>query len=581
MTDARAGRPGRWAQLSRSEGFDVLVVGGGATGLGVALDAAARGWSVALVEANDFAKGTSSRATKLVHGGVRYLAQGNLSLVREALSERAMLLTHASHLAQPLAFVMPSYRMWETPFYGMGLKLYDAMAGAKGLGNTRWLGAAATVARLPGVRRAGLRGGVEYWDGQFDDARFAIALARTAAEQGALVLNHVRLMRLVHEGGKVQGAQVRDEETGRIMDIKARCVVNATGVWVDDVMGLDRPSAAREANASSTADNTPAMVAPSQGVHLVVDRSFLPGDRALMVPKTQDGRVLFAVPWLGKVILGTTDTPVELKSSEPTPRDDEVAFILKEAGRYLERQPERRDVLSAWAGLRPLVRPEAMQAATGATSSTKSLSREHTILVSASGLVTVTGGKWTTYRAMAEDVLARCMDAKLLDRREPGATLALRLVGAPLSSMPTVAPTPSRFGASVFGASGQSAHSSLPAFSLADPPGSHLYGDEASLLMSLPGAENWLWRDGRGGLSEAMVRFAVRFEMARCVEDVLARRSRLLFLDAASASAVAENVATIVAQERGLNESAGASVVGLSAFRALARQYGRVGASAR
>jgi glycerol-3-phosphate dehydrogenase len=543
----RAGRPGRWVQLARPEGFDLLIIGGGATGLGVAVDAAARGLSVALVEASDFGKGTSSRATKLVHGGVRYLAQGNLSLVREALAERSRLLANAAHLAQPLAFIVPGYKAWDVPFYGAGLKVYDALAGSRSLGPTEWLNASATVQRLPGVRREGLKGGVLYWDGQFDDARLAVALARTAADRGAVVQNHARVMRLLHRLDKsverVVGAQLRDEETGRIVDVHARCVVNATGVWVDDILALDQRTPAR---ADATGAPASGMVAPSQGVHLVVERHFLPGDRALMVPKTDDGRVLFAVPWLGKVILGTTDTPIQDRPTEPVPKDEEIAFILREAGRYLERKPDRSDVLSTWVGLRPLVKA-------GAGTPTKGLSREHTIVVAASGLVTVTGGKWTTYRAMAEDVLARCMDDKLLPRRDAGVTQSLRVVGAPMGAGP----------------------------SLADPPGPHLYGDEASLLMSLPGAENWLWRDGRGGLSEAMVRFAVRFEMARCVEDVLARRSRLLFLDAAAAASVADRVAAIVAEERGLQEQSAAAAVGLSAFRALARQYARVGASSR
>ena len=292
------------ARLAEDRVYDLAVVGGGATGLGVALDAAARGFSVVLLESHDFTKGTSSRATKLVHGGVRYLAQGNISLVREALHERTTLLRNAPHLAQPLAFVVPSYRWWEAPFYGIGLTLYDLLAGKAGLGKTRFLGSAATAKALPTVRREGLKGGVEYWDGQFNDARLALALARTAATRGALLVNYCAATGLLYEGGKISGLQVQDSISGQTYRVRARCVVNAAGVWVDSLREMDS-----DAHSAGGGRAIQAMVAPSQGVHIVVDRSFLDSDTALMVPKTSDGRVLFAVPWLGKVILGTTDTP--------------------------------------------------------------------------------------------------------------------------------------------------------------------------------------------------------------------------------------------------------------------------------
>jgi glycerol-3-phosphate dehydrogenase len=503
----------RAALLQRLEGaaaFDLAIVGGGATGLGVALDAAARGFSVVLLEADDFAKGTSSRATKLVHGGVRYLAQGNVALVREALAERSILLANAPHLAQRLPFIVPSYRLWEQPFYGIGLKLYDALAGARGLGPTEWLSAARTAQLLPSARREGLTGGVRYWDGQFDDARLAVTLARTAAARGALVLNHMPVVALRRDGGKVTGLTAEDAESGRRFDIAARCVINAAGVWVDAVRDMDRDAGAPA---------KPPMVAPSQGVHLVVDRAFLPGTHALMVPKTSDGRVLFAVPWLGKTILGTTDTPREDLAREPSPFPAEVDFILGEAARYLSRAPTRADVRSVWVGLRPLVKPSGDEG-----ENTKALSREHTVVVGRSGLVTVTGGKWTTYRAMAEDVLERAMDRGLLPRRDAGVTARLPLLGA---------------------AAGRP---------LAEPPGEQGYGSEAEVLRRLPGVDRWLWRDpesGQGGLSEAMVRFAVRHEMARTVEDVLARRCRLLFLDAREAARQAEPVARLLAEELG------------------------------
>ncbi len=502
------------ARLASPATWDLAVVGGGATGLGVALDAAARGFSVVLLESHDFAGGTSSRATKLVHGGVRYLAQGNVPLVREALHERSVLLRNAPHLAQPLPFVMPSYRLWETPFYGAGLKLYDALAGKAGLAPTRFLSRAGTLQALPNVRAWGLKGGVEYWDGQFDDARLALALARTAAARGALLVNYCAATQVLHEGGRASGLRCEDRETGRNFEVRARCVINATGVWVDRL---------REQDAHALGRPVRPIVAPSQGVHVVVDRSFLPGSHALMVPKTADGRVLFGVPWLGKVILGTTDTPRNDLAREPRPFPQELEFILGEASRYLAKAPRLEDVRSIWVGLRPLVKPPD-----GDGGPTKALSREHTVLVGASGLVTVTGGKWTTYRAMAEDVLERCFDADLLPRCAAGVTTNLTLVGGELGGRAPVA--------------------------LCEPPGLHLYGSEAAAVQALPGAGAELG----GGLTEAMVRFAARHEYARTVEDVLARRSRLLFLDAALAARLAPVVARLLHEETGVDPRQGA-----------------------
>ena len=523
------------AALSVERQYDIAIVGGGATGLGVALDAAARGFSVVLVESHDFAKGTSSRATKLVHGGVRYLAQGNISLVREALHERTTLLNNAPHLAQPLPFIMPSYKWWEKPFYGVGLKMYDALAGKAGLGKTEFLNRDETLKLLPTAQAEGLKGGVKYWDGQFNDARLALALARTAAARGALLVNYCKATDLLFEGGKVAGLIVQDTETGRAIKIHSRCVINAAGVWVDELRQKDG-----EANPDDGRRPTKPMVAPSQGVHIVVDREFLQADVGLMVPKTADGRVLFAVPWLGKVILGTTDTPRDDLALEPEPFKEEVDFILDESSRYLSRAPSRKDVKSIWVGLRPLVKPQDDDG-----DNTKGLSREHTVLVSRSGLVTVTGGKWTTYRAMAEDVLENCFEKSLLKRVEAGATRHLLLAGAE---------TPSKQEGATSGWT-----------SICKPPGLHSYGSEASAVQTLPGADMLLAE----GLNEAMVRFAARYEYARNVEDVLARRSRMLFLDAALASKVAQKVGVILQSETGLDPF-------VADFEALCQKYLRL-----
>jgi glycerol-3-phosphate dehydrogenase len=510
------------ARLAEPRTYDVAIIGGGATGLGVALDAAARGLSVVLVESHDFAKGTSSRSTKLLHGGVRYLAQGNIVLVREALHERSTVLANAPHLAQPLPFVMPSYAWWQTPFYGLGLKAYDLLAGRARLGVTEFLSRARAQSCLPNLKSGGLKGCVKHWDAQFDDARLALALARTAANHGALLINYCAARSLTHENGKVVGLHCEDSLTGESYSVRAACVINAAGVWVDELRQQDGVVMGRLVRP---------MVAPSQGVHIVVERDFMPGDHALLVPHTSDGRVLFAVPWLGKLILGTTDTPRADLSREPRPFHQEIEFILGESARYLARPPTRADIKSVWVGLRPLVKPRAEEG-----ESTQSLSREHTVLVSRSGLVTVTGGKWTTYRAMAEDVLEHCFKANLLPRSAKGVTTHLKLLG---------------------GGRTPASHPGISA-----KPGIHLYGDEAPAVLALPGSDDELG----GGLTQAMVRFSAQCEYAHTVEDVLARRSRLLFLDARLAASLATRVGEILRQETGLDPK-------IAEFLGLAQAY--------
>lgn len=374
---------------SSSSPWDVAVIGGGATGLGIAVDAASRGHSVVLFEQSDFGKGTSSRSTKLVHGGVRYLKQGNVPLVMEALRERGILRQNAPHLVSDLPFVVPNYKWWEAPFYGVGMRVYDVLAGKYGFGHSKNLTVEETIERLPTIETEGLRGGVVYHDGQFDDARLLVHLAMTAAEQGAALVNYCPVVDLLKDGdGFTTGVRVRDVETGQEIDVPAHVVVNATGAFTDGVRRMDDPAARP-------------IIRPSQGVHIVLDRDFLPGSNAIMVPETDDGRVLFAIPWHERVLVGTTDTPIDDVELEPRALKEEVDFLVEHAARYLTRDPTIADIKSVFVGIRPLV-------AEAEAGETAEISREHAVRISDSGLLTIAGGKWTTYRKMAQDVVDFC-----------------------------------------------------------------------------------------------------------------------------------------------------------------------------
>ncbi len=496
----------REAQLARAraEGaWDIVIVGGGATGLGAAVDAAARGYKTLLLEAEDFAKGTSSRSTKLVHGGVRYLAQGNVSLVFEALRERGLLRQNAPHLCSVLPLVVPAYRWIDQPFYGAGLLLYSLLAGKLGFGFSRLIGRSEALRLAPTLRAEGLKGGVVYFDGQFDDARMAVTLLRTFQDLGGVAVNYARVAAVLKSGGKVSGVACVDRESGDEFEVRASGVINATGVFVDAVRQMDEPTAR-------------SVVAPSQGVHIVLDKSFLPGNHAIMIPKTDDGRVLFAVPWHERVVVGTTDTPVPEKLAEPRALQQEVAFLLSHASRYLSRTVRAQDVLCIYAGLRPLVKA-------GDGQSTKSLSRDHTVMVSTSGLVTITGGKWTTYRHMGEDVINRVVAVAGLEPRACK-TRALPLRGATQS---------------------------------APDDTWRVYGSDAGAVQALC-AERETWRAPMHAnlpyvLGEAA--WAARYEMARTVEDVLARRTRALLLNARASAAAAPAVARVLADELGRDDA--------------------------
>ena len=482
--------------------WDIIVVGGGATGLGTALDAASRGYQTLLLEQADFAKGTSSRSTKLVHGGVRYLAQGNIGLVREALHERGLLLKNAPHLVKNLSFVIPNYRWWEGAFYSMGLAVYDLLAGKLSLGKTKHISKKETLERLPGVEPKHLHGGVVYHDGQFDDARLAVNLAQTCLEHGATALNYFKVSGIEKDKqGKISGVIAKDAETGKVYHLKAKAVINATGIFVDDLLQMDSPG-------------KKPLVKSSQGVHLVVDRSFMPSQDALMIPKTDDKRVLFAVPWHDKLVIGTTDTPLDEHSLEPMATEKEIDFILANAARYLAKAPQRKDVLSVFAGLRPLAAPQ------DGSAKTKEISRGHKIIVSDSGLITITGGKWTTYRRMAEDTVDKATEI------------------AELKPLPCVTED-------------MAIHGSVQTADWDD----HLYvygSDREALLALIDENKDWANKlHHRYAYLRAEVIWAVRYEMARTVEDILARRIRLLFLDARAAMGAAPLTAELMAKELG------------------------------
>jgi glycerol-3-phosphate dehydrogenase len=507
--------------LDCSEPWDLVIVGGGATGVGCAVDAASRGYEVLLLEQSDFGKGTSSRSTKLVHGGVRYLEQGNISLVIEALRERGILRKNAPHLVADLAFVVPTYDWWESPFYGLGLKVYDVLAGKYGFGASQSLSREETLARLPTIKPEGLRGGVVYYDGQFDDSRLLINLVETAADQGAILLNYAPVTSVTKGAdGFVNGVEAHDAETGHPLHAHARVVINATGPFSDNVRRMADP------------DITP-MISPSQGVHLVFDRSFLPGNSAIMVPHTSDGRVMFAIPWNLHTVVGTTDTPITDPTLEPRPLPEEIDFILETAGRYLHKAPGRSDVLSVFVGIRPLV-------SSGHADSTAAISRDHTIHIDRSGLLSIAGGKWTTYRHMAED----CIDQ-----------------AATLAELPEKRSV--------------TAHLNIHGFHKHATKFEHLacYGSDSIAIQDLIRTEPALGAALHPELiyCEAEVVWAARAEMARTIEDVLARRTRALFLNARAASAMAPRVAALMARE--LNRDEGWQSEQVKAFQGLARNY--------
>ena len=507
----------------RTEPWDLVVIGGGAVGAGVAVDASSRGLDVLLVEREDFGKGTSSRSTKLVHGGVRYLEQGNISLVMEALKERGLLLRNAPHIVHDLPFVVPNYSWWEAPFYGIGMKVYDLLAGKYNFGKSRVLSLAETLERLPTIQREGLRGGVLYHDGQFDDTRLLTHLIVTAADHGATVVNYAEAVEFQKDAqGFVCGVVVEDREAAARHTVRAKVVVNATGIFTDATRRLAQPKAE-------------AMVSPSQGIHLVLDRSFLQGDSAIMVPRTSDGRVLFAIPWHDRTLVGTTDTAIDHPSYEPLALEEEIEFVLETARDYLSRPPSRADVLSIYVGIRPLV-----SAPGGGVGKTSALSRGHTIHIDESGLMTLVGGKWTTYRHMAEDCVDHALTLGDLGDA-PCVTAELKIHGHH--------PRPTELG------------------------NLGVYGSDAAAILEVAGEDPAFAEQLHPELPylAAEIVWSVRHEMSRNLDDALARRTRALLLNARAAAAIAPRVARLMAAELGRDEQWIAAQV--ESFTVLAQQY--------
>jgi glycerol-3-phosphate dehydrogenase len=486
---------------SDSKEYDFIVIGGGATGIGIALEASARGYSVVLLEKSDFTKSTSSKSTKLVHGGVRYLAQFNIGLVKEALRERGLLVKNAPHLVKNLSFIIPTHGLFDELQYTVGLTLYDLLAGKLSLGRSKWLSKSKTIKRISTINPKKISAGIEYHDGQFDDTRLAINTLQSSVSLGAVVLNYCDVKGLVKNGaGKVSGVKFLDQETGKEHEIKGKQVVNATGVFADDVLKMDSPKAKKT-------------IAPSQGVHIVLDKSFLPGEQGIMIPKTDDGRVLFLVPWHNKVVVGTTDTPIKSESLEPIALEEEIVFILNTAARYLIKAPLRSDVLSVFAGLRPLAASE------GNGSKTKEISRSHKIFESDSGLLTMIGGKWTTYRKMGEDLVDKA------EQKQGWSPIVTKTKNLKIHGYKENVDYENPF---------------------------YFYGSDEEGLLEIAKEEGMeAYISTKLQVINAQVVWAVKHEMARNVEDFLARRTRCQLLDAKESIKMAPQVAKIMAHELG------------------------------
>ncbi len=506
--------------LDETDKWDLIIIGGGATGLGAAVDAASRGYKTLLLEAHDFAKGTSSRSTKLIHGGLRYLKQGNINLVTEALKERGLLYKNAPHLIGHREFLVPNYQWWEGPFYGIGLKVYDLLAGDLGIAKSRSLSKEETLAKIPSLEEKDLRGGTIYFDGQFDDSRLAITLARTCADHNGILINYMPVTGMLKERGMISGVEAVCSETHKKYQIKAKGVINACGIFSDEIRKMDEKEAEKR-------------ILTSQGSHIILDRSFMKSNTAIMVPHTDDGRVLFIVPWKNHLVVGTTDLNIDKPMLEPKPFEEEIEFLLEHAGKYLIKDPKREDVLSVFSGIRPLVKTSTDQASS-------KVSRDHVIFASDSKLLSICGGKWTTYRKMAEDVIDRAIDLFELDEQSC-ITENLKLHGY-LEDVHEI-------------------------------DSWCVYGSDARELTSLMNDNPNLNEPMHPDLTYLPVEviWAVKHEMAIHLEDILARRTRSLFLNAKASIEIAEIAAKIMAKELGKDEEW--ILQECKAFKKLAKNY--------
>ena len=500
--------------------WDVLIIGGGATGIGAAIDSASRGYKTLLIEQSDFGKGTSSKSTKLIHGGVRYLQQGNIGLVIESLKERAILKKNAPHIVHDLEFIVPNYDWWEGPFYGIGLKLYDLLARKESFGDSIFLSKAETIAYLPTIEQKNLQGGILYHDGQFDDTRLLISMMRTAENCGGTLLNYTKFKSFLKKKNKIIGGIVEDIETGKTIEIKSKVIINATGVYADEIRAKDNQKSSK-------------IMKGSQGIHIVLDKNFLPGNKAIMIPQTKDGRVLFAVPWHGKLLIGTTDTPISEHPLDPIPQEEEIQFLLNHASQYLTKNPSRKDLKSIFTGIRPL-------ASSGNPNNTSEISREHRIEISDNGLVSIMGGKWTTYRKMGKDVINAASSLVMLPRiKSPTATLKLHGYDKNSTNYKELS----------------------------------IYGSDAleikKIFKEKPSYKDLIHPNYN--ITEGQLIFSIRNEKAKTIEDLLARRTRLLFLDAKASLECAPKVANLLASE--LNKSAEWTDREIKRFQVTAKTY--------
>ncbi len=491
--------------------YDIIIIGGGATGSGIALDASYRGFKTLLLEKNDFSEGTSSRSTKLVHGGVRYLEAAfkkldinQFNLVKEGLKERSRLLKNAPHLCSRLTLVTPMYKLWELPYMFAGLTMYDLISGKRGLGRSSIVFKNKMISDFPSIKKKGLVGGVKYYDGSFNDARLNISLLQSAKKYNCDCKNYHEVNGFIYKDKKISGLRVKDSINDKEFEVHAPIIINATGAFSDEVRLLDDK-------------NTKKLLDISSGIHIVLDKKYLPSKEGLMIPKTQDGRVLFILPWMGKCLVGTTDEPTKL-SGHPEVAEKDIEYILKHLEIYFDLKIDKKEILSSWSGIRPLV-------AVDKNASTSSIVREHLIVKSNSGLVSIIGGKWTTYRKMAEEVVDYVISEYDLEKKECG-TKKLKLVGS------------------------ENFTKELKVDSLDEETSKHLicmYGDKADEVPKCVSKIKKL--HPRYSYINAEVVYSIREEFVKKPIDFLVRRSNIALIDIEVAKEMLDTVLDIMQKE--------------------------------